>query len=56
MTRRIKAVLKAKGVQPGPSKVYLIKWPVSVCVYIYIYIYPPEGNNALRAGVKIFSI
>ncbi len=30
MPRRIKAVLKAKGVQPGTSKVYLIKWPVSV--------------------------
>ncbi len=37
MTRRIKTVLKAKGVQPGTSTVYLIKWPV--CVYIYIYIY-----------------
>ncbi len=30
MPRRIQAVLKAKGVQPGASKVYLIKWPVSV--------------------------
>ncbi len=30
MSRRIKAVLKAKGVQPGTSKLYLIKWPVSV--------------------------
>ncbi len=30
MPRRIKAVMKAKGVQPGTSKVYLIKWPVSV--------------------------
>ncbi len=30
MPRRIKAVLKAKVVQPGTSKVYLIKWPVSV--------------------------
>ncbi len=30
MPRRIKAVLKAKGVQPGTGKVYLIKWPVSV--------------------------
>ncbi len=28
MPQRIKAVLKAKGVQPGTSKVYLIKWPV----------------------------
>ncbi|KAM8844829.1 rho GTPase-activating protein 23 isoform 3-T3 [Spinachia spinachia] len=27
MPRRIKAVLKAKGVQPGTSKVDLIKWP-----------------------------
>ncbi len=31
MPRRIKAVLKAEGVQPGTSKVSLIKWPVSVC-------------------------
>jgi len=30
MTRRIKTVLKRKGVQPGTSKVYLIKRPVSV--------------------------
>ncbi len=32
MSWRIKTVLKAKGVQPGTSKVYLIKWPVSVYV------------------------
>ena len=31
MPRRIKAVLKAKGVQPFTSKVYLIMWPGSVC-------------------------
>ncbi len=37
MPRRIKTVLKAKGVQPGTSKVYLIKWSVSVCVY-YVYL------------------
>ncbi len=37
MSRRIKAVLKAKGVQPGTSKVYLIKSPVCVCVCVYIY-------------------
>ncbi len=30
MPRRIKAVLKAKRGSNGPSKVYLIKWPVSV--------------------------
>ncbi len=30
MQRRIKA--KEKGVQPGTSKVYLIKWPVSVYI------------------------
>ncbi len=29
---------RQKGVQPGTSKVYLIKWPVSVCVCIFIYI------------------
>ncbi len=39
MPRIIKAVLNEKGVQLGTSKVYLIKWPVSVCIYIYIYIY-----------------
>ncbi len=39
MTQRIKTVLKTKGVQPGTSKVYLIKWPVSVYIYIYTYIY-----------------
>ncbi len=37
MPQRIKAVMKAKGVQSGTSKVYLIKWPVSVYIYIYIY-------------------
>ncbi len=30
MPQRIKAVLKAKGVQPDTNKLYLIKWPVSV--------------------------
>ncbi len=39
MPRRFRAVLKAKGVQPDTSKVYLIKWPVSVCIYIYVYMY-----------------
>ncbi len=37
--RIIKAVLKAKGVQPGTSKVYLIKWPVSVYIYIHTHIH-----------------
>ncbi len=32
MPRRIKAVLKTKGVQPGTSKVYLIKLPVNVFI------------------------
>ncbi len=36
MPRIIKAVLKAKGVQPGTSKVYLIKWPVILYIYIHI--------------------
>ncbi len=30
---------RQKGVQPGTSKVYLIKWPVSVCVCIYTFIH-----------------
>ncbi len=44
----LRQFLKQKRIQPGTSKVYLIKWPVSVyiyiymcvcvCVYIYIYI------------------
>ncbi len=43
MPRRIKAVLTEKGVQPGTSKVYLIKWPVResvmyMCVCIYVYL------------------
>ncbi len=43
MPRRIKAVLEAKGVQPGTSKVYLIKWPVIVYIYI-LHIY---GNRTV---------
>ncbi len=27
---------RQKWVQPGTSKVYIIKWPVSVCIYIYV--------------------
>ncbi len=38
MPQRIEAVLKAKGVEPGTSNVYPIKWPVSVYIYIYIYL------------------
>ncbi len=34
MPRRIKAVLKAKEGPLSTSKVYLIKWPVSVYIYI----------------------
>ncbi len=30
---------RQKGVQPGTSKVYLIKWPVSECVCIYTFIH-----------------
>ncbi len=33
VSRRIKTVLKTKAVQPGTSKVYLIKWPVSMYIY-----------------------
>ena len=35
MSQIIKAVLKAKGIQSDTSKVYLIKWPVSVEHTIY---------------------
>ncbi len=30
---------RQKGVQPGTSKIYIIKCPVSVCVCMYVYIY-----------------
>ncbi len=42
MPRRIKAVLKAKGVQPDTSKVFLIKWPV--------YIYAMKMNSCIWRG------
>ncbi len=45
MPWRFKAVLKAKGVQPGAGKVHL-KWPVSVCIYIHAYcIRSPPSNE-----------
>ncbi len=37
--RELRQFWRQKGVQPGTSKVYLIKWPVSVFINIYIYIY-----------------
>ncbi len=53
MPRRIKLVLKSKGVQTGTSKVYLIKWPVSVYIqYIYIYIYIEIGLIFLQILFK----
>ncbi len=36
--KELRQFWRQKWVQPGTSKVYLIKWPVSVCIYIYIYI------------------
>ncbi len=64
MLWRIKAVLKAKWVQLGTSKVYLIKWPVSVyvcvCMYsIYIYIYTvhlQEKTLLYTLGVRDWEI
>ncbi len=40
ISQRIKAVLKAKGVQPGTSKVKLKKWPVidskiDICHFVF---------------------
>ncbi len=45
--KKLRQFWRQKGVQPGTSKVYLIKWPVSLYIYththththIYIYIY-----------------
>ncbi len=62
MTRGIKSVLKEKGVQPGTSKVYLIKCPVSVCVciciciYVYIYICVYVCRNILFNITYIYYI
>ncbi len=47
-----------RGVQPGTSKVYLIKWPVSVYVYIYmcmciyIYIYIRAVKRLFTSKIK----
>ncbi len=35
--KELRQIWRQKGVQPGTSKVYLIKWPVSVCVCVCIY-------------------
>ncbi len=43
---------RQKGVQPGTSKVYLIKWPVSVCIYIYIYMW---ATKAVISSTAIFA-
>ncbi len=58
MPQRIKAVLKAKWVQPGTSKVDLIKWPVNVYtyIYIYIYIYIYSGYGKYSDPLKFFTL
>ncbi len=47
-----------KGVQPGTSKVHLIKWPVSVCVCayvcIYIYIYIFNSSSIIIGASTIY--
>ncbi len=48
----LRQLWRQKGFQHGTSKVYLIKWPVSVCVcnvciYIYIYIYTYTHTSIL---------
>ncbi len=50
MPRRINAVLKAKGVQPGTSKVYLIKWPVCVCTSL------PSTHILASNTITVYSI
>ncbi len=44
--KKLRQFWRQKGVQPGTSKVYLIKWPVSVCIYIYIPVW--LSDRALR--------
>ncbi len=48
MPQRIKLFLKAKGVQTGTNKVYLIKSPVSVNLYIVIYILYIHCENTVK--------
>ncbi len=47
MPRRIKAVLKAKGVQPGTSKVYLIKCPE--CILLLFLLFPLLSRKRLSS-------
>ncbi len=44
----IKAVLKAKRVQPGTSKVYLIKWPVSVYSHFGVWNKAHEDKDDVK--------
>ncbi len=55
MPRRIKAVLKAKGGPTRTSKVYLIKWPVSVyiCVSLNIHWLLWWKQNGWRVNVSV---
>ncbi len=50
MPRRIKGVLKANGVQPSTSKVYLIKWPVSV-YKSHIYTVYTVGTESIQTAL-----
>ncbi len=44
---------RQKWVQPGTSKVYQIKWPVSVVyIYIYIYIYIYHESSTVSFYIK----
>ncbi len=49
MPQIIKAVLKEKGVQPGTSQVYLIKWPVSV----YMAMFCPETLKFVYCAIFV---
>ncbi len=51
MPRRIKAVLKAKGVQQGTGKVYLKKWPVNVYCSIYFF---NNGDMIKKKNIYIY--
>ncbi len=60
MPQKLRQFWRQKGVQPGTSKVYLIKWPVSVCVYIYIHIlrqtHWKKDNRKLYLNLKTHNI
>ncbi len=56
---KLRQFWRQKGVKPGTSKVYLIRWPVSVCMctvfiyYVYIYIHTIHVNIYIHLYIYV---